>query len=273
MQVKSLVGTSGTGKSYKALLVAKENNIEYLIDDGLFIKGNKIIAGASAKKEHTRIAAVRRALFTDLKHRREVIRAIEQHKPDSMLILGTSDGMVDKITGVLGIPSPQTRLYIEDIASEAEIELARQQRLQKGKHIIPVPTLEVKKDFSGYFLDTLRIFSKRRDDSITVDEKTVVRPTYSYLGKYTIYGRAITQIAKAAAERIDGIGRIHNTEVVVHPQGIVLNTDVTVEYGIVMEGPVMEMKNAVKSEIEHMTSLNVLAINVTVKGLMMDRGK
>ncbi|MDD2573411.1 MAG: hypothetical protein WCS98_04710 [Bacillota bacterium] len=270
MQVTSLVGISGTGKSYKALLVAKENNIEYVIDDGLFIKGNKIIAGASAKKEPTKIAAVRRALFMEPQHREEVAEAIRRHKPGRVLILGTSDGMVDRITQALSIPAPQTRFYIEDIASSEEIKLARQQRFLKGKHVIPVPTLEVKKDFSGYFLDTLKIFTKRRDDSVTVDEKTVVRPTYSYLGRYTIYGRAIIQIALAAAKKIDGIGRIYNTEVAIYPHGIVLNTDVAVKYGIAIGGRVAAMKDIIKSEIEYMTSLNVLAINVTVKSLIIE---
>jgi len=270
MQVISLVGSSGTGKSYKALVVAKENNIDYVIDDGLLIRGNKIIAGTSAKKENTKIAAVRRALFMDPAHREEVVKAIRAHKPDRMLILGTSDEMVDKITRVLGLNPPQKRLYIEEIASKEEIELARHQRRSKGKHVIPVPTLEVKKDFSGYFLDTLRIFTRKRDDTVIVDEKTVVRPTYSYLGKYTIYGRAINQIARAAAKRIEVIKRIYNTEVSIHPNGIVINTDVAVVYGTAIMEKVPAMKNVIKSEIEHMTSLNVLAINVTVKSLVME---
>ncbi|MGI6697609.1 MAG: hypothetical protein ACOX3Y_03720 [Clostridia bacterium] len=270
MQVVSLVGSSGTGKSYRALIVAKENDIDYLIDDGLLIKGNKIVAGTSAKKENTKIAAVRRALFMEPAHREEVVKAIKALDPDRMLILGTSDEMVDKITRVLGLSPPQKRLYIEDIASEEEIELARHQRRSKGKHVIPVPTLEVKKDFSGYFLDTLRIFTRKRDDSVTVDEKTVVRPTYSYLGKYTIYGRAIIQIARAAGERIEGIKRIFNTEVAIHPNGIVINTDVAVVYGTAIMEKIPAMKNVIKSEIEHMTSLNVLAINVTVKSLVME---
>ena len=81
MQVVSLTGSSGTGKSYRALVVAKENDIDYVIDDGLFIKGNKIIAGASAKKENTKIAAVRRALFMDPEHRQEVVEAIRSTIP------------------------------------------------------------------------------------------------------------------------------------------------------------------------------------------------
>ncbi len=270
MQVKSLVGVSGTGKSYRALLIAKENDIEHLIDDGLFIKGNKIIAGSSAKKEPTKIAAVRRALFMDQGHRNEVIKAIEDHNPDSILVLGTSDGMVDRITETLGIPAPETRFYIENIATRTEIELAKQQRHEQGKHIIPVPTLEVKKDFSGYFLDTLKIFSKKRDDSVIVDEKTVVRPTYSYLGKYTIYRRAIVHIVKIAAGKAGDLIRICNAEVIAHPYGIVLNIDIDVRYGIIMGGPIAQMRNAVKSEIERITSLNVLAVNVLVKGFIPD---
>jgi len=96
------------------------------------IRGNKIIAGTSAKKENTKIAAVRRALFMDPVHREEVVKAIQAHNPDRMLILGTSDEMVDKITKVLGLNPPQKRLYIEDVASKEEIELARHQRRSKG---------------------------------------------------------------------------------------------------------------------------------------------
>ena len=42
MRVLAFVGPSGTGKSYRAQMVAGENNIEYIIDDGLLIKDNAI---------------------------------------------------------------------------------------------------------------------------------------------------------------------------------------------------------------------------------------
>ncbi len=50
MQVFALVGSSGTGKSYKAFVVASERGIEYIIDDGLLIGGTRIYAGKSAKE-------------------------------------------------------------------------------------------------------------------------------------------------------------------------------------------------------------------------------
>ena len=46
----AFVGPSGTGKSYRAQMVAGEYDIHYIIDDGLFIKDNEVIAGDSAKK-------------------------------------------------------------------------------------------------------------------------------------------------------------------------------------------------------------------------------
>ena len=49
IKVYAFVGPSGTGKSYRAQMVANENNIHYIIDDGLFINDNEIIAGESAK--------------------------------------------------------------------------------------------------------------------------------------------------------------------------------------------------------------------------------
>ena len=54
IKVYAFVGPSGTGKSYRAQMVAAENGIEYIIDDGLFIKDNEIIAGNSAKKHQQR---------------------------------------------------------------------------------------------------------------------------------------------------------------------------------------------------------------------------
>ena len=51
--VYALVGESGTGKSFRSKLLAEEYGIHALIDDGLLIQDEKIIAGHTAKKEKT----------------------------------------------------------------------------------------------------------------------------------------------------------------------------------------------------------------------------
>lgn len=50
MEVYALIGQSGTGKSYKAFMVAKDKDAQYIIDDGLLIGGTRVITGNSAKK-------------------------------------------------------------------------------------------------------------------------------------------------------------------------------------------------------------------------------
>lgn len=62
-KVYAFVGPSGTGKSYRAQMVANENNIQYIIDDGLLIYENNVIAGNSAKKAPTRIETVKKSHF------------------------------------------------------------------------------------------------------------------------------------------------------------------------------------------------------------------
>ena len=66
--------------------------------------------------------------------------------------------MTDKIVARLHLPPVSERIYIEDITTEEEREIADKQRHLQGKHIIPVPTLQLKRDFAGYFLDPMRIF-------------------------------------------------------------------------------------------------------------------
>ena len=146
------IGPSGTGKSYRAQYVASEKNISYIIDDGLLIKDSQVIAGVSAKKAPTKIETVRNALFLSEDKKEEIQKAIKKYKPDAILILGTSDGMVDKIAHNLELPPISERIYINEVATQEEMDTARRMRVTQGKHVIPVPTFEIKKDFSGYLL-------------------------------------------------------------------------------------------------------------------------
>lgn len=152
IKVYAFVGPSGTGKSYRAQMVAGEYNINYIIDDGLFIKDNEIIAGESAKKAPTKIETVKHALFLKEEEREEIKKAIKKYKPESILILGTSDNMVRKIAENLELPPIIKYIYITDIATEQEMETAKRIRVTEGKHVIPVPTFELKKDFSRIYI-------------------------------------------------------------------------------------------------------------------------
>lgn len=60
IEVYAFVGPSGTGKSYRAQMVAGAYNIKFIIDDGLLVKENAIVAGQSAKKAPTKIETIKK---------------------------------------------------------------------------------------------------------------------------------------------------------------------------------------------------------------------
>lgn len=211
MQVYAFVGKTGTGKSYNAQRVAKENKINYIIDDAILIKNTKVVAGKSAKTEANFIASVKAAVFLDENRRAEMIQALKKENPEKILILGTSDDMVEKIAANLKLGKIYKTIYIQDIATDEQIKEARRSRVEDGKHVVPVPTLEIKKQFSGYFLDSLKSFNffGRDDDSVHDNsEKTIIRPTYSYLGKYTISDNVINAIISHVVSRVDGVSKV-----------------------------------------------------------------
>ena len=268
MKVYAFVGPSGTGKSYRAQMVAGEYNVHYIIDDGLFIKDNEVIAGNSAKKAPTKIETVKHALFLTEEEKQEIKKAIKKYKPQGILILGTSDNMVKKIAENLGLPEIQKIIRIEDIASTEEMETARRIRRTEGKHVIPVPTFEIKKDFSGYILDPLQIFkTKGRGNAPYISEKSIIRPTFSYLGNFTISDTVFRQIIEYLASKTDFIYKIVKTRVENLPEGPSIYMEVIVLFGYDLVTGLTSFKNKAKREIERLTTMNVQKINVVAKDI------
>jgi hypothetical protein len=198
-KVYALVGESGTGKSFHAKLVAQKYRISLIIDDGLLIKDNRIIAGRSAKEEKSYMGAVRAALFDGEDQRREVAARLAIEKFHKILVLGTSDKMICKIAGQVGLPRPGKFIRIEDIASRDEIETALRTRRIEGKHVIPAPQTEVKRSYADIFFDAIRVRKKNTGpQSIVVTpihEKSLVRPLYSRRERVKISEMALSQMA------------------------------------------------------------------------------
>ena len=269
LKTYGFVGPSGTGKSYRAQLVAGKKNIKYIIDDGLLIKENEVIAGKSAKKAPTKIETVRDALFMKEEQRNEILKAIDKYKPDSILILGTSDNMVKRIAQNLNLPELTEIIYITDVATEEEIKTARRIRVTEGKHVIPVPTFEIKKDFSGFLLDPLQIFRTKRNEKPYITEKSIIRPTFSYLGKFTISDTVFRQIAEYLASKTISIHKVTKTRIENYGEGISIYMEIVVIYGYNVVDSLSNFKLKCKKEIEKLTSMNVEKVEIVAKGIYM----
>lgn len=270
MRVIAFVGESGTGKSYRAISVLKNNNIDAMIDDGLLIADNSVIAGVSAKREPTRLASVRRALFTDTEHRKEVNAAIKKHGFESVMILATSDAMAAKIAEVLELPEISRTIYIQDVSSAEDIETARRTRTSQGQHVIPVPTFRIKKYFSGYFLHPLRLLQKNLDEDYPAeeDERTIVRPTFSYLGQYTISDNVIINMATHEAMKIECVKKVLRINSRSSVNGVHIDMTVLLEYGKNIPDICREIQKQVSKNLQEYTSINVRRVNILVKNVI-----
>ena len=273
MDVIALVGPSGTGKSHHALIVAHKHKADAIIDDGILIKDGKILGGHSAKKEKSKIMAVRRAIFVLPGHAEEVREAIQQSKPHRIMILGTSENMVQKIAKALHLPSIAKIIHIEDVATKQEMEKARFYRLKQGKHIIPVPTIELKPHFSGYLVDPLQsLFKRSPKRRRRLGEKSIVRPVFSYYGKLSIDDSAIQSIIQAVIGKTDGITKTQHIRVRHLMQGdedlgLMISCEVVLNYGNHIPTLITSVQQAVREAVEFMTGMIVHEVNIRVKAL------
>lgn len=278
MEVIALVGPSGTGKSHRALVVAHENNVECIIDDGILIYRNRIVAGFSAKKEESKLKAVRRAIFQDPVQVEAVRKKLEEIQPQRLLILGTSENMVGKIAKAIQAPAPSRYIHIEEIATPKEIEKAQHARLKEGKHIIPVPTMELKPHFQGYLIDPIKSMWRRtqvsRRGSADTFEKSVVRPVFSYYGKLTFSDQVIESLIKNGLDKVKGIAGVASTKIRKSKKGangLLLELDVLVEYGFSVKDLMKQAQQSIRQEIEYITGMSVERLALTVKDVVDKR--
>lgn len=265
MKVYGFVGPSGTGKSYRVTEVAKKHHIRLIVDDGLLIRDNTAIAGVSAKGEKTKFASVKRALFFDPAHREEVKSAILEEEPERIILVGTSLNMVQKIAAALALPAPEKIIHISDVSTEEEIEMARHIRQTEGKHVIPVPTFQIRKDFSGYWLDPLQLFrpSGRRRPG----EKTVIRPTYSYLGDFTISHGVVVTICAHETKQVPEVTRLWICSALEREKNLVIHLEVNLRLGDPIPQVAEKIRTRVKQAVTEYTGIWVDEVQIIVRSV------
>ncbi|HOT05065.1 MAG TPA: hypothetical protein PLK24_00990 [Atribacter sp.] len=262
MKVYALVGPTGTGKSYRAPHIAQRYGIDCIIDDGLLISQGSIIAGKSSKAEVSKIKAAKIAVFYFTDHRQQIIEALKKIQPPKIMILGISLAMVEKICERLQLPYPSEIVMIEDIASPEEIENALQARIGEGKHTIPVPLVELKRNLWGNIVDTIPVkvwgwfYSSR--------EKTVVRPPFSYLGKLVVSESALRSIILVLLTNLPWIKKIN--DIFLHK----VESHVNVRVGCVFKNYYQLVQicafiqKYLKEKVEHLSGVELIEVNIDI---------
>ena len=267
--VYALVGESGTGKSFRAKLLAQKYGIDSLIDDGLLIQNDKILAGKSAKHEKTYMGAVRVALFDDKEHRDEVAKTLQKSKIKKILIIGTSEKMVTKIAMRLQLPPPEKIIKIEDIATREEIEKAIRSRQIEGKHVIPVPAIEVKKTYSQIFYNSIRdvvskgslLFKKKKSTTL---EKSIVTPEFSKKGRIEISEAALSQMAMHCISEYNPDVRVRKLTIKTDSHGYRLIITIDVPFGKQLTGEIHNIQQYIIENIERYTGILIEEVSIII---------
>lgn len=178
--------------------------------------------------------------------------------------------MVKQIAENLKLPEIRETIYIRDISTEEEIAHAKTLRKTEGKHVVPLPTFEIKKDFSGILLDPLQMFKSRKSGNVYLSEKSLIRPTFSYMGNFTISDTVLKEMIEMIVENVDGIyqaSKIRIDQSSAGDVGVFIYIEVVIEYGFNIVKVIDTFKKLIYKEIEEYTAMNITAIDVKVKGI------
>lgn len=269
--VYALVGESGTGKSFRSKLLAAEHGISTIIDDGLLIQDEKIIAGHSAKREKTYMGAVRAALFDDKEHRDDIAKVLKKSRIKKILILGTSEKMVSKIAMRLQLPQPTKIIHIEDIATREDIDKARKSRQVEGKHVIPVPSIEVKKNYPQIFTNSMHdffskklFFKNKNKKSGKMLEKSIVQPEFSKKGRVEISEAALTQMVMHCVAECDPEVKIKKILIKTNNRGYKLIITIDVPFGTQLTGKIHKLQQFIIDKIETFTGILIEEVSIII---------
>lgn len=265
----ALVGKSGTGKSFRSKIIAEKYHCQLIIDDGLLIKGDRILAGRSAKRAESMLAAVRTAVFDDDEHRAQVVAALNKQKYHRLLIIATSEKMAYKIAERLGLPQPEKIIHIEDIATKEEIEAAMRSRYTEGKHVIPVPTIEVTRTYPQIVYDSLRVFFRKKNGLFHFKnegyEKTIVRPEFSKYAKVQISDAALKQMVAQCLSEFDSQIQVKGVTAQLSQEGYVLNVQLRMPVQHQISTSITELQEYIADSLEKYSSIFVASVSIEIE--------
>lgn len=112
------------------------------------------------------------------------------------------------------------------------------------------------------------IITEEDTNGISISEEVVA----------TIAGMAAQEVKGVASMNANGIGEMFGrktkgVKVQTGEKDTVIDINVTVEYGARIPDIAWEVQNKVKTQVEAMTGLNVVAVNVYVQGVSMPKKK
>ena len=119
-------------------------------------------------------------------------------------------------------------------------------------------------------MDPLQIFkSKGSGEKPYISEKSIIRPTFSYIGNFTISDTVFRQIIEYLAGKTDSITEVMKVRVNKTENGPSFYIEVEVKYGVNLVSKLKEFKEKCIKELERQTTMNIVNMRIIAKKLTL----
>ncbi|MDX1667733.1 MAG: hypothetical protein R3350_10900, partial [Saprospiraceae bacterium] len=206
--------------------------------------------------------------------------AIQKHKVKKILLLGTSEKMVDRVTEELGLPPITQVINIEEIASQEEIQEAIKSRSEEGKHVIAVPALEIKRDYSQILSDSIRIFFQghrgpEKGKKVSFFDKSIVQPNFhaesQATGKVSISEAALTEMILHCIDEYDADIHMLKIKVKKSKSGYRIDLSVGVPYGKKLAGGLHELRSYIQDNLQRYTGIILEHLEISIDQIRSEK--
>jgi len=139
----------------------------------------------------------------------------------------------------------------------------------EGKHVIPVPALEIRRNYPSIFYDSIRVFLKRNFGASPptlprIYEKSVVRPEYSKLGRVSISEAALSQMVIHCVNEYDDGLRVRRLAVRSDTQGYRLTIVLEVPFGTKLASNAHALQEYIIDNIERYTGILIEEVSIVI---------
>ena len=189
--------------------------------------------------------------------------------------------MVSKIAMRLQLPQPQKIIKIEDIATRDEIEKAQKSRHVEGKHVIPVPSIEVKKNYPQIFTSSMRDFFNKnkllskanKNLGGKMIEKSIVQPEFSKKGRIEISEAALTQMVMHCVNECDPEVKVKKITIKTDSRGYRLIVLIDVPFGTQLTGKIHRLQQYIIDKIESYTGILIEEVSIVIDKISRPRSQ
>ena len=108
-----------------------------------------------------------------------------------------------------------------------------------------------------------------------VSEKSIIRPTFSYMGNFTISDSVFRQIIDCVVDKIKEVHKISRCIIKKNNEqddgGVYIYIEVVINFGFNVNEAMGKLKHKIIKEIENLTAMNVKNIEIVVKGVNFEK--